>query len=74
MLYDMNPFIRNVQLPPKKKKNLNLNDLTIKISFGEEFKERMENSETNDQGPTIISPCWVHLTLEKFIDINIFKN
>ena len=76
MLYDMGPYIRNVQLPPKKKKTLNLNDLTIRVSFGERFTDLMSanEDETTYDGLTANSPCWIQLTLDKFIDINILRN
>ena len=33
----MRPYIKNLQLPPKKKKSLDQKDLTIRLSFGEPF-------------------------------------
>ncbi len=45
-LYDLSDYIKEMGLPPKKKKQLNLDNLTINISFGEKFTNNEKISKT----------------------------
>ncbi len=71
----MADYLKETALPPKKKKQLNMEDLKLSISFGENFKfKEIKQESINDlENIEIISPCWVQLSLVKFVDINIFK-
>lgn len=71
----MADYIKNTALPPKKKKDLKLEDLTIRVSFGVKFEisppqHALSDSQTINY-PVVRSPCWCQLDLLKFIDINI---
>ena len=57
-LFDLKASCREAQLPPKKK-SINIQDFTAKISVGEEFRKK-------DNGQ-IYSPCWFKISLIKFI-------
>lgn len=66
----MSDYIKNAALPPKKKKNLSLDNLTIRVSFGSKFKIT-PSLEDSVAYPDVTSPCWCRLDLLKFIDVNI---
>ena len=69
----MSDYIKNNALPPKKKKQLQIKDLTVRISFGEPFKPKVATTGSENDQPEFSSPCWCDVSIQKFIDINILR-
>ena len=63
-LFNLKTIIKEASLPPKKKVS-KLDDFIFKVSLGEEFHKK-ENGN-------IFSPCWITVSLIKFLDINLAK-
>ena len=63
-MFNLKKIIKEASLPPKKKAS-KLDDFVFKVSFGEQFDRKVNGD--------IFSPCWIIVSLIKFMDINLAK-